>query len=57
MESVLGNGLDSFLIIRGIADYVEGRQGTQWQPYAALAAASFMKAVIMELPPVLIQDD
>ncbi|THD24757.1 Expressed conserved protein [Fasciola hepatica] len=57
LESVLGNGLDSFLIIRGIADYVEGRQGTHWQPYAALAAASFMKAVIMELPPVRVRDD
>ncbi|KER22108.1 hypothetical protein T265_09726 [Opisthorchis viverrini] len=50
LESVLGNGLNSFLIIRGMADYVEGRQDTQWQPYAALAAASFMKAVILELP-------
>ncbi|CAL8071925.1 unnamed protein product [Calicophoron daubneyi] len=57
LESVLGNGLESFLIIRGIADYAEGRQGTQWQPYAALAAACFMKAVILELPPVAIQDD
>ncbi|CAH8569788.1 unnamed protein product [Dicrocoelium dendriticum] len=57
LESVLGNGLQSFLLIRGMADYVEGRQGTQWQPYAALAAASFMKAVILELPPCAFDED
>ncbi|KAA3681596.1 uncharacterized protein DEA37_0001519 [Paragonimus westermani] len=57
LESVLGNGLNSFLIIRGMADYVEGRRNTQWQPYAALAAASFMKAVILELPPCRLDED
>lgn len=57
LESVLGNGLDSFIVIRGMADYVEGRQGSAWQPYAALAAASFMKAIILQLPPVSIQDN
>ncbi|KAH8851453.1 Expressed conserved protein, partial [Schistosoma japonicum] len=57
LESVMGNGLDSFILIRGIADYVEGRQGNQWQPYAALAAASFMKSVILQLPVIPINED
>ncbi|VDP96818.1 unnamed protein product [Trichobilharzia regenti] len=57
MESVMGNGLDSFILIRGIADYVEGRQGAQWQPYAALAAASFMKSIILQLPLIPLQED
>ncbi|CAH8827313.1 unnamed protein product [Trichobilharzia szidati] len=57
LESVMGNGLDSFILIRGIADYVEGRQGTQWQPYAALAAASFMKSIILQLPLIPLQED
>ncbi|CAH8454499.1 unnamed protein product [Heterobilharzia americana] len=57
LESVMGNGLDSFILIRGIADYVEGRQGTQWQPYAALAAASFMKSIILQLPSISINED
>ncbi|CAH8474789.1 unnamed protein product [Schistosoma haematobium] len=57
LESVMGNGLDSFILIRGIADYMEGRQGTQWQPYAALAAASFMKSIILQLPLIPINED
>lgn len=52
IESILGNCKDSFICIRGISDYKDGTRRKEWQPYAALAAASVMKAVIcgMEAP-------
>ncbi|VDK38426.1 unnamed protein product [Taenia asiatica] len=57
LASLLGNGVGSFLIIRGIADYAEGRQGTDaggastsWQPYSALTAAAFTRALVLKLP-------
>lgn len=48
-ESLEGNRNESFLIIRGMADYQDGSK-KEWQPYAALAAASYMKALITALP-------
>lgn len=52
IESILGNCKDSFICIRGISDYKDGTRRKEWQPYAALAAASVMKAIIcgMEAP-------
>nr|CDS28611.1 expressed conserved protein [Hymenolepis microstoma] len=56
IESLMGNAIDSFLIVRGIADYAEGRQGiepgsagTIWQPYSALSAAAFTRALVLKL--------
>lgn len=49
IESVLGNCKDSFICIRGISDYKDGTRRKEWQPYAALAAASVMKAIICSL--------
>lgn len=56
LESLIGNGIASFLIVRGIADYAEGRQGTEpgsagiiWQPYSALSAAAFTRALVLKL--------
>ncbi|VDL59364.1 unnamed protein product [Hymenolepis diminuta] len=56
LESLIGNAIDSFLIVRGIADYAEGRQGTEpgsagtlWQPYSALSAAAFTRALVLKL--------
>nr|CAD7399534.1 unnamed protein product [Timema cristinae] len=46
VDSVIGNCRDSFVILRGIADYKDGTRRKEWQPYAALAAASVMKAII-----------
>jgi nucleoside phosphorylase len=51
MESIHGNRKDSFLIIRSIVDYVDGTSTKEWQPYASLCAAAFMKTVICALPP------
>lgn len=49
VESIFGNRKDSYIFIRGISDYRDGMRKKEWQPYAALAAASFMKAVICAL--------
>ncbi|KAH9369282.1 hypothetical protein HPB48_012358 [Haemaphysalis longicornis] len=51
VESIFGNRKDHYAFIRGIADYKDGSKGREWQPYAALAAAAFMKAVVCALDP------
>ena len=51
LESIVGNRKDSFAIIRGVADYLDGTKCTTWQPYAALVAAAFTKQLIESLPP------
>lgn len=51
VESVLGNCRDSFTVVRGIADYKDGSRGKEWQPYAALAAASVVKSIICAMDP------
>ena len=48
LMSLEGNRNESMLVIRGVSDYVDGTQ-KEWQPYSALAAASYMKALIMAL--------
>ena len=50
LESIVGNRKDSFAFIRGVCDYLDGTKNTDWQPYSALVAASFMRAVIENLP-------
>lgn len=50
LESIVGNRKESFIFIRGVADYLDGTKNADWQPYAALGAAAFMKAVIENLP-------
>lgn len=49
LESIVGNRKDSFMFVRGIADYINGMQNKDWQPYAALAAAAATKAIIKSL--------
>ncbi|XP_014616189.1 PREDICTED: uncharacterized protein LOC106793619 isoform X2 [Polistes canadensis] len=51
VESILGNCRESFAVIRGISDYKDGSRIKEWQPYASLAAASVMKAVICAMDP------
>ncbi|KAK0083658.1 hypothetical protein PV325_008432 [Microctonus aethiopoides] len=51
VESVLGNCRDSFAVVRGISDYKDGSRGKEWQPYAALAAASVVKSIICGMDP------
>ncbi|XP_014470563.1 PREDICTED: uncharacterized protein LOC106742280 isoform X1 [Dinoponera quadriceps] len=51
VESILGNCRESFAVIRGISDYKDGVRIKEWQPYAALAAASVMKSIICAMDP------
>lgn len=51
VESILGNCRENFVVIRGIADYKDGTRIKEWQPYASLAAASVMKAIICAMDP------
>ncbi|KAK6514630.1 hypothetical protein TWF281_004828 [Arthrobotrys megalospora] len=39
------------LVIRGICDYSDSHKNKIWQPYAALAAATFAKELLLQLPP------
>lgn len=48
METLEASGQDSFLVIRGCCDYMDGTK-KEWRPYAALAAAAVMKAIILKL--------
>jgi nucleoside phosphorylase len=52
LDAILGSKRESFLLIRGIADYTDGTKNKDWQPYASLAAAAYAKAVVAALPRV-----
>lgn len=52
IESIYGNRKDRYIIIRGIADYKDGARKKEWQPYAALSAAAYMKAILCRLEPL-----
>ena len=57
LESIVGNVKDSYMFIRGISDYQDGSQKLDWQPYAALAAASVMKYIIKAFNNKNLSDD
>lgn len=38
------------LVVRGICDYCDGHKNKVWQPYAALAAAAYSKAILSLVP-------
>ena len=46
LESIIGSVKESFIFIRGIADYKDGSSKAEWQPYASLCAAAVMKSII-----------
>jgi nucleoside phosphorylase len=52
VESIYGNRKESYIMIRGISDYKDGRKKKEWQQYSALAAAAFMKSIIVNLKPL-----
>ncbi|KAK6528956.1 hypothetical protein TWF694_004183 [Orbilia ellipsospora] len=41
------------LVVRGICDYSDSHKSKQWQPYAALSAAAFAKALLLRLQPAV----
>ena len=46
LESINGSRIESFLFIRGVADYADGTSAREWRNYAALNAAAYMKTVV-----------
>lgn len=48
LDSLEGNRNDSFLIVRGMANYLDGVK-KEWQPYASIMAAAYMKTIIKAL--------
>ncbi|KAG1652970.1 hypothetical protein GQR58_025886 [Nymphon striatum] len=51
VESIFGNRKDNYVIIRGISDYRDGTRKKEWQEFAALNAAAYMKAIICAMEP------
>jgi hypothetical protein len=56
IAAIQGNRTESFMIIRGIADYHDGSLNKEWQPYSSLCAAAFMKTLIYKIPSNLRSD-
>ncbi|XP_070132643.1 uncharacterized protein [Drosophila bipectinata] len=46
LDSIIGNCRESFILVKGIADYKDGTSTRKWQNFAALSAASVVKSVI-----------
>ncbi|KAF3250349.1 hypothetical protein TWF192_005369 [Orbilia oligospora] len=42
-------------VVRGIADYADSHKNKDWQPYAALTAAAYAKELLIQIPPVVTQ--
>jgi nucleoside phosphorylase/tetratricopeptide (TPR) repeat protein len=40
-----------YLVVRGICDYCDNNKGDEWQPYAAIVAAGFTRALLEATPP------
>lgn len=43
------------LVVRGICDYADSHSNEVWQPYAALVAAAYGRAVLGQIPPSVVQ--
>ena len=50
LEAVEGSRKDSYVVVRGVADYEDGTGRRGWAPYAALCAAGYVKAVVCAMP-------
>lgn len=46
LDSVIGNCKESFILVKGIADYKDGCSTKKWQNYSSLAAAAVMKSIV-----------
>jgi len=50
VESIYGSRKESYVLIRGIADYKDGTKGHKnWQQYSALMAAAVLKSIIDQI--------
>lgn len=50
VEAVMNSRVSSFAMVLGICDYLDGTKTRTWQPYAAVCAAAFTKALVLALP-------
>jgi hypothetical protein len=48
LESIESNSCESYLVILGMCDYEDGTK-QEWRSYAALAAAAYMKSLVLQL--------
>ena len=39
-----------YLGVRGICDYCDGNKNDLWQPYAAMASAAYVRALLESMP-------
>ncbi len=39
------------LVVRGICDYSDSHKNTEWQGYAAMAAAAYAKEILLQVKP------
>uniref|UniRef100_A0A915CR44 Nucleoside phosphorylase domain-containing protein n=1 Tax=Ditylenchus dipsaci TaxID=166011 RepID=A0A915CR44_9BILA len=53
IAAINGSRIDSWVLIRGLADYQQGstRLGRQWQPYASVNAAALVRTILHHVPP------
>ncbi|KAI1713008.1 hypothetical protein Ddc_12100 [Ditylenchus destructor] len=53
IAAITGSRIDSWVLVRGLADYQQGstRLGRQWQPFAAANAAALVKTILKRVPP------
>ncbi len=49
-DALEGSRKSSYMAVRGVADYTDGTVNKDWQPYAALCAAAYTRALIQGLP-------
>ncbi|KAF4552044.1 Hypothetical protein D9617_11g008910 [Elsinoe fawcettii] len=49
--------MDNFrcLVIRGVCDYADSHKCKDWQPYAAAAAAGYMKELLSHIKPAIVE--
>ncbi len=48
-DATWGSGA-SFLVVRGACDYCDSHKDKRWQPFAAIVAAAYVRALIESLP-------
>ena len=57
LESIVGNVKESFMFVRGIADYQDGSSKLEWHPYTSLVAAAVVKSIIKSFANPYMSED
>ncbi|KAK7415745.1 hypothetical protein QQX98_005658 [Neonectria punicea] len=45
------------LVVRGICDYSDSHKNNEWHGYAAMTAAAYAKALLLQIPPSKVEDE